>query len=72
MGALREAIGKGMGLSAPLDAWREAFYAGHWGDSVTSKRQAFLRVRQALVGKGIVTPKNDKYSIKSSDYRENV
>jgi hypothetical protein len=61
LSTLKEAcdrLGKGW---ATLNDWRRDFYRRHTGDNISSKRQAFLRIRGSLVGKGLVVADNDVY-----------
>ena len=46
-----------------VDEWRPIFYAGHTADKESTKRRAFNRAREDLRNLGIVTVKNDLYSL---------
>lgn len=46
-----------------IEKWRDKFYERHTGDTLSAKRQAFHRAREALVSAGHVTVKDDIYSL---------
>lgn len=50
------------GRSVPLEQWRIAFYARHFGDTPDAKRKAFQRARSDLVSAGELTVANDVYT----------
>jgi len=51
------------GYSATLEAWRATFYEKHWGDTFNTKKQAFARIRESLVGRGLIRIDGEYYSI---------
>jgi len=48
--------------SVHLEVWRQAFYAGHTGETVNAKKKAFQRGRDGLVRIGRVLVINDTYN----------
>ena len=55
---------EGAFLGLDIDAWPDAFYTKHTGDTAASKRQAFHRVRTDLVNAGEMIVTNDVYLIR--------
>jgi hypothetical protein len=47
----------------PLESWRVKFYETSTADSPEAKRQAFHRVRRDLVAAGVVTCRDDRYTV---------
>ncbi|MCL1986342.1 MAG: helicase RepA family protein [Betaproteobacteria bacterium] len=46
-----------------LEVWRQAFYAGHTGDNMNAKRQAFYKARNGLIERGIISVADDIYTV---------
>ncbi|HIJ82990.1 MAG TPA: AAA family ATPase [Magnetococcales bacterium] len=65
LSTLKDAMGNTSTVT--LEAWRECFYRRHHGDSQPAKQKAFLRVRENLTSKGLITVENDLYSFKESE-----
>ncbi|HAT50868.1 MAG: AAA family ATPase [Nitrospirae bacterium] len=64
LSTLKDAMGDT--ATVPLEDWRECFYRKHHGDSTEAKRQAFLRVRENLTSKELITVENNLYSLAES------
>lgn len=52
----------GPGAPVHIEKWREVFYSAHTGDTQGTKRQAFKRVREDLVGRGYLSVVDDLYA----------